>query len=159
MSEELVNALARFHQQVVLPDIQRVVGTAVEEMGRQLRDEMHTLHDSVLAKLERLETEYHSIKVGLGRVEERLDRVEQRLDGVEQRLDGVEQRLGTLEADHRDLVATVRKLDERLSRVEKRLDELIVAQRDYASRAEVQELRTRLDGLQTRIDTLEKRLQ
>jgi len=71
MSDELVNALARFHQQVVLPDIQRIVGTAVEDMGRQLRDEMHTLHDSVLAKLDKLETEYHSIKVGLDALERR----------------------------------------------------------------------------------------
>src|SRR5437867_12012417 len=86
MSEELVNALARLHQQVVLPDIQRVVGTAVDEMGRQLRDELHTLHDSVLAKLETLETEYHSIKAGPGRIEPRLDRVEQRLDRVEELL-------------------------------------------------------------------------
>ena len=77
-------------------------------------------------------------------------------DGIHH--DRVEQRLGTLEADHRDLVATVRKLDERLSRVEKRLDELVGAQRDYASRAEVHELRTRLDGLQTRLDSIEQRL-
>jgi hypothetical protein len=89
MSDELVNALARFHQQVFLPDIQRIVGTAVEDMGRQLRDEMHTLHDSVLAKLDKLETEYHSIKAGLGRVDERLDQIERRLERVEQRLDAL----------------------------------------------------------------------
>jgi len=133
--------LAHFHREVIIPDIERIVGGA----ERRLRDEMHTLHDSVLTSLDRLEFEYQAIRAGLVRVEERLDRVEQRLD--------------SLATEHRGLVATVQRLDERLSRVEKRLEELVSGGREYASRTEVQDLRDRLDGLQARVDALEKRLE
>src|ERR687891_345968 len=118
-----LSAFAQFHREVILPDMERVVGA----LERRLRDEMHTLHDSVLMGIERLEGEYQAIRAGLVRVEDRLDALEARLEG---------------------LVAAVHRLDERLSRVEKRLDELVGAPREYASRAEVQELRARLDGLQ-----------
>ncbi len=57
--------LAQFHRQVILPDIERIVGGA----ERRLRDEMHTLHDFVLKRLDRLEVEYEAIKAGLQRIE------------------------------------------------------------------------------------------
>ena len=38
-----------------------------------LRDEMHTLHDSLLVKFERLEAQCEAIKAGLARVELRVD--------------------------------------------------------------------------------------
>jgi hypothetical protein len=53
----LAGALARFHRKVVLPDIQRIVGEAVGGSERRLRDEMQTFHDSLLSKLDRLETD------------------------------------------------------------------------------------------------------
>ena len=150
MSEELVSVLARFHREVVLPDIERVVAERVAGLVNPRFDAIDGHFDSVYHRLERLETENAAITAGLGRLEERLR-------GIEGRLGEVEQRLDTLEAEHRDLVATVRRLDERLSRVEKLVEELVAAQRDYATRSEVQELRARLDGLQTRIDALERR--
>ena len=64
--------LAQFHRQVILPDIERVVGNAVGGSERRLRDEMHTLHDFVLTRLDRLETEYEAIKSGLRRLEQQL---------------------------------------------------------------------------------------
>ena len=136
MSEELVSVLARFHREVVLPDIERVVADRVAGLVNPRFDAIDGHFDSIYHRLERLDTESVAIKAGLGRLE---------------------QRLGVLAAEHRDLVATVRQLDERLSRVEKQLDELVAAQRGYASRSEVQELRTRLDGLQARIDALGRR--
>jgi chromosome segregation ATPase len=156
-----LSALAQFHREVVVPDVERIVAAS----ALRLRDEMHSLHDAVLSKLDRLEFEYQALKAGLARVEarlnsveERLRGVEERLDGVEERLDGVERRLDTFEAGHRDLVASVHRLDERLSRVEKRLDELVAAHAAYASTDEVQELRQRLEGLQARVEALEKKI-
>ena len=47
---------------------------------------MYGLHDSVLQKLAKLETEYEALKAGLERVEERLDGVEGRLKALERRI-------------------------------------------------------------------------
>ena len=136
-----LSALARFHREAIVPDVERIVGAA----ERRLRDEMHTLHDAVLTKLDRLEFEYQAIKAGLVRVEARLE--------------AMERQLGALESDHQGLVASVHRLDERLSRVEKRLDELVAARLEYASRAEIQDLRARVDALQARIEALERRVE
>ena len=72
MTDDLVGVLARFHRDILLPDMKRVVDQAVGG----LRDEMHTLMDGFAQRFDRLETEYHMLVVGLGRVEERLDRIE-----------------------------------------------------------------------------------
>src|SRR5687768_472926 len=118
MSDQSIplSVLAEFHREVIVPDIERIVGGA----ERRLRDEMHGVHDSLLTRLDRLEFEYQAIRAGLVRVEERLE---------------------SLEAEHRDLVATVHRLDERLSRVEKRLDEMVSAGDAHPTRTEVQDLR------------------
>lgn len=55
-AEELVPILTIFHRDVVLPDIKRVV----EESESRLRDEMHTLVDTLAQRPERLEPEYRS---------------------------------------------------------------------------------------------------
>src|SRR5882672_2177961 len=100
----LAGALAKFHREVIVPDIQRIVGDVVSGSEGRLRNEMQGFHDSILKKLGDLETESAAIKIGLKRVEERLDLVEVRLGKVEDRLDGVE--------------TALRRLEERLSRVE-----------------------------------------
>jgi hypothetical protein len=56
--EELIPILAKFHREVVLPDIERIVGNAVEGAERRLRDEMHTLFDALAARLDRLLQEH-----------------------------------------------------------------------------------------------------
>jgi predicted nucleic acid-binding Zn-ribbon protein len=133
MSEQPItlSVLRRFHEEVLLPDVRRIVA----DSELRLRDEMHALHDSLLVRLDRLETEYEAIKVGLRRVEERLD---------------------SLEAQHRELAAEVRRLDERLSRVEKRLDDLVATQQRYALQSEVQDLRARLDVVEAQIAVLQR---
>ena len=126
-----LSMLTQFHREIVIPDIERIVGAS----ERRLRDEMYALHDASLVRFERLETEYSSIKAGLGRVEQRLD---------------------SLAVEHRDLVAEVRRLDERLSRIEKRLEELVTSQQRYALQAEVQSLRARLDVVEAQVAALQK---
>jgi hypothetical protein len=65
VGQDLVPILAKFHSEVLLPDIKRVV----EESEHRLRDEMHTLFDALAKRLDRLETEYQS-----GREPSRCDR-------------------------------------------------------------------------------------
>lgn len=107
MAQDLVQILATFHRDVLLPDVKRVVGDAVEASERRLRDEMHAGFDALAQRLDRFETEYHMLVAGLRRVEERLDRVEVRLDklalrsellDLKSRLDGLQVQVRTLEA-------------------------------------------------------------
>jgi predicted nucleic acid-binding Zn-ribbon protein len=146
-----LSLLAKFHREVIVPDIERIVGDAVSGSEKRLGDQIARLWDALFSTRERLETEYMAIKSGIARVEERLDRVEERLGRLEVRLDG-------LEAEHRDLAAVVRGLDERLSRVEKHLDDWVAGERRYALRSEVEDLRTRVEGLQVQIRAVEERL-
>ena len=124
MAEDLFPILTRFHREIVLPDIERIVGSAVEGAESRLRDEMQTGFDALGQRLDRLEIEYHMLVAGLKRVEERLDRVEERLDHVERRLEAVEQRLtkqelqtevASLKARVDGLQSQIRLLEERLS--------------------------------------------
>ena len=109
MSEEplTLSVLARFHQEVVRPDIERIVGDRVAGAEQRLCDEMHTLFDALAQRMDRLETEYHMLVAGLKRVEERLDRLEQRMDKLalrsellelKARVDGLQQQVHVLEA-------------------------------------------------------------
>jgi predicted nucleic acid-binding Zn-ribbon protein len=101
--DDLVQVLTRFHRDIVVPDIEQIVGASEQ----RLRNEMHTLFDALAQRMDRLETEYHMLVVGLKRVEERLDRVEQRLDKMalrsellelKGRVDGLQEQVRTLEA-------------------------------------------------------------
>jgi predicted nuclease with TOPRIM domain len=105
--EDLVQVLTKFHREVIAPDIERIVGASE---GR-LRDEMHTLFDALAQRLDRLETEYQMVVVGLKRVEERLDRLEQKLDKMALRSELVE------------LKARVDGLQEQVRIIEARLDD------------------------------------
>jgi chromosome segregation ATPase len=96
----------------------------------ELRVEMNAHFDDVYHRFERVETEYQALKAGLGRVEARLD----------------------------DLDAQVLDLRTRLSRVEERLEELIALEEKYPVRAEVQDLRARVEILHEDIRRLEQRL-
>ncbi len=130
-------ALAQFHRQVILPDIERIVGNTVQGAETRLRDEMQTLHDVVLKRLDRLEIEYEMIKVGLQRVEERVEGLEGRLDHLE---------------------AMVVELRTRLGRVEERLEEMIAVEEKYPLRVEVQDLKARVERLHEDVRRLEHRI-
>lgn len=105
--EDLVQVLTKFHRDIVVPDIERIVGNAVEGAERRLRDEMQIGFDALAQRLDGLETEYHMLVAGLKRVEERLDRVEQKLDKMalrsellelKTRVDGLQEQVRTFEA-------------------------------------------------------------
>jgi len=65
--DDLVQVLTKFHREIVVPDIERIVGNAIEGSERRLRDEMHAGFDALVQRLDRLETEYHMLVVGLKR--------------------------------------------------------------------------------------------
>jgi chromosome segregation ATPase len=88
-------------------------------------------NETMLERLERIETRLDGVEVRLDGVEVRLDRVEVRLDRVEVRLDRVEVRLDRVEtkvdglsADVKDLGARVDGLAARTGRVEIQLEDL-----------------------------------
>ncbi len=108
-----LSVLAKFHREVILPDIERVVGDA----AGGLRDEMHTLFDALAQRLDRLETEYHMLVAGVRRVEERLDVVEKRLEALTKAHEKY-----ALRSDLEDLKARVEALQEQIRAIEDRLE-------------------------------------
>jgi len=61
MADDLIPILTRFHREVVLPDIQRTVGEAVDG----LEGRMNAHFDAIYQRFDRLETEYHMLVAGL----------------------------------------------------------------------------------------------
>lgn len=151
-----LSVLAKFHREVIVPDIQRIVGDAVSGSEGRLRNEMQGFHDSIVKSLGDLETESVAIKLGLMRLEERIELVEVVLGKVEERLGNVELRLTKVEDRLDSVEKDLRRLDERLSRVEKRIDD--IAEPQPTLRADVQDLKASVQKLQTRIDALEGRV-
>ena len=64
MEQELLNALARFHREVALPDITRIVDERVDGAVSTIRNEMLTHFDGVYQRLDRLETEFQALRQG-----------------------------------------------------------------------------------------------
>ncbi|MCA1732724.1 MAG: hypothetical protein LC732_03890 [Acidobacteria bacterium] len=62
MSDDLLNVLTRFHREVVVPDIDRIVGEKIDGKVTPFREEMLANFDAVFRRLDRLEN-------GRGRVE------------------------------------------------------------------------------------------
>ena len=54
MAEDLLSVLTRFHSEVVLPDIERIVDTRITP----LRQEMLAHFDAIYRRFDRLESEY-----------------------------------------------------------------------------------------------------
>jgi hypothetical protein len=81
--DDLVTVLAKFHRDVLLPDVQRIVNTAVEASERRITDRMDGLFDALSKRIDRLETEYQMIVAGMKRIEERLDKMVLRSEFLE----------------------------------------------------------------------------
>lgn len=105
MAEDLVTVLTRFHRDVLLPDVTRLI----QESEGRLRDEMHSIFDGISHRLDRLETEYQMLVAGVKRIEERLDRLEQRMDRF------------ALRSEIEDLRSRVKVLETRLAELDSEL--------------------------------------
>jgi hypothetical protein len=68
MYDELFGVLMRFHREIVVPDIERIVGEAVGRVDLKvdaLRDEMLTNFDAVYVRFDRLESEYEELNAAM----------------------------------------------------------------------------------------------
>lgn len=79
MSEDLIQTLTRFHREVVMPDVVRVIDRAFEEKLTPFRDEVLTNFDAVYKRFDDLAIEYQALKGGMIRLEQRMDRLEKTL--------------------------------------------------------------------------------
>ncbi len=68
--DDLVQVLTKFHREVVLPDIKRVVGDLRDEMNARFTS-LDGDFDAIYQRFDKLETEYQMLLAGLKRVEER----------------------------------------------------------------------------------------
>ncbi|HEX2120246.1 MAG TPA: hypothetical protein VHL59_01265 [Thermoanaerobaculia bacterium] len=71
MADELLSVLTRFHREIVVPDIERIVGDAVNGAVDPLRNQMLTHFDGLYQRMARLESEYQALYVAVKRLEER----------------------------------------------------------------------------------------
>jgi chromosome segregation ATPase len=97
MKDDMLQVLTRFHHEVLIPDVQRIVEVAIEKSVGSLRNEMYEHFDGIYARFDRLESEYQALKAGLSRVEARLALIENRLTLVESELKAVKAGLARLE--------------------------------------------------------------
>jgi len=95
-------ALAKFHREVLGPEIREIVR---EEVGAHRR-ETQAAFDAIFQRSDRLETEYHMLVAGVKRIEERLDRIDQKLDRA------------ALKSEVLALKARVEELERRLNEAE-----------------------------------------
>lgn len=79
MAEDLIQTLTRFHREVVMPDVVRVIDRAFEEKLTPFRDEVLTNFDAVYKRFDDLAIEYQALKGGMIRLEQRMDRLEKTL--------------------------------------------------------------------------------
>ncbi|HEX7150004.1 MAG TPA: hypothetical protein VF618_00850 [Thermoanaerobaculia bacterium] len=120
-NDDLLNVLTRFHREVVLPDIERVVEERIEGRIASFERNMYGHFDNVYSRLDKLDTESVAIKAGLQRLEERIVSVEARVVSLEARIARIEQKLDTLEtkvvlrAELEELKQHIHELEERLA--------------------------------------------
>jgi hypothetical protein len=65
VSDDLLSVLTRFHREVVLPDIERIVGERLDAKITPLREEMLANFDAIYKRFDRLESEYAAPASGL----------------------------------------------------------------------------------------------
>jgi hypothetical protein len=104
--DDLVPVLARFHREVVLPDLERVAAAS----EARLRDEVNAGFDAQFQRLDRLETEYQMLVASTRRLEDRFDRVEQQWErtALRSELSDLRARVDTLQGE-------VKALEDRLA--------------------------------------------
>lgn len=72
MNDELWSTLLRFHREITLPDIDRIVAGRINSVRDELaafKRETHANFDAVWKRFDRLESEYHSLASAVKRLE------------------------------------------------------------------------------------------
>jgi chromosome segregation ATPase len=135
----MLQVLAQFHREVVLPDAQRISDNAVAA----LRNEMYTQFDGVYVRFNRLEPEYQALRSGLSRIDERLSRVESEVQSLSARA-------GRVESELQSVKSSLATLEGLLVEIDKKTDRL-------ATEADVLEIKQQVETLNDRIAALETR--
>ena len=107
MPDDLLSVLTRFHREVVVPDITRIVDERFGSHLSPFRDEVLTNFDAVFKRLDRLEDEYQALAAAVGRLEARMTAVEEKieklalrseLDDLRSRVEELQQKIAALES-------------------------------------------------------------
>jgi chromosome segregation ATPase len=165
MKNDMLQMLTRFHREIALPDVQRIVDQAVGT----LRNDMNSHFDGVYARFDRLESEYYALKSWMSRLDERLARIESEVQSLNGRMGRVESevqslngRMGCVESEVQSLNARMAQtelqavksnlvaLEMRVTDIEKKIDRL-------ATETELVEIRQQILILNDRIAALETR--
>jgi chromosome segregation ATPase len=141
MKNEMLQVLTRFHQEVIIPDVQRIVEDAIDKSVGSLRNDMYSHFDAIYVRFDRLESEYYALKSWMGRIDERLARVESEVQSLNARMDRVESELQFVKSH-------LRALEMRVADIEKKIDRL-------ATETELVEIRQQIVILNDRVAALE----
>src|SRR3954453_1221602 len=137
MKNDFFHALTRYHREVILPDVQRIVDDAVGP----LRNDMNSQFDGLYVRFDRLESKYYALKSWMSRIDERLARVEKEVQSLNARMGRVESELQLVKSN-------LTALEMRVSDIEKKVDRL-------ATETELVEIRQQIANLNDRVATLE----
>jgi len=142
MNDDILHALTRYHREMILPDVQRIVEDAIEKSVRPLRSEMYSQFDGLYAHFNRLESEYYALKSWMSRIDERLTRIESEVQSLNERTSRVESK--------------VESLNERMGVVESKAESLNVRMAGVES--ELQFVKAHLIALEMRVADIEKKI-
>jgi len=137
MKNGMLQVLTRYHREVVLPDVQRIV----EDVYGKLHNEMNTHFDAIYVRFDRLESEYYALKAWMTRVDERLARVESEVQSLNARM-------GRVESELQFVKSNLKAIEMRVSDIEKKVDRL-------ATETELVEIRQQIVVLNDRVAALE----
>jgi len=143
MKNDILQVLTRFHREVFLPDVQRIVDETVEKSVGALRNDMNSHFDGMYVRFDRLESEYQALRSWLGRLDERLARVESEVQSLNARMGRVELELQFVKSH---LIA----LEMRVTDIEKKIDRLATESELIGIRQQIVILNDRIAALETR---------
>jgi septal ring factor EnvC (AmiA/AmiB activator) len=143
MKNDVLQLLTRYHREVMLPDVQRIVDDAIDKSVGALRNDMYSHFDAMYVRFDRLESEYYALKSWMSRIDERLARVESEVRSLSVRMDRVESELQFVKSH-------LTALEMRVSDIEKKIDRL-------ATESELVEIRQQIVVMNGRIAALETR--
>jgi hypothetical protein len=69
VDDQIYRVLMRFHREVVVKDIERIVDERLDERLEVVREEMLGHIDAIYKRFDRLETEYHALSAAVARLE------------------------------------------------------------------------------------------
>jgi archaellum component FlaC len=94
VAEDLWQTLTRFHREIAVPELERIVDSRITPF----RDETNSQLDAIWKELHDLKQEYYAITAGLKRLETKVEGIIAReLDELKERVAALEQRLTSLE--------------------------------------------------------------